>query len=423
MRSLMKHVLLLGNSGAAAPTASFTVTTTAPNQTLTINSLGVSASTTVDWGDGSTNDYTGTAQRTHQYAAAGNYIVRFMQPELVTVFDIRDNKVTLNSADVKLCVNIQTAVFVALKAGTFNSADVSDWRPTTFYMYSMPTGYAGTFDSADVSDWRPTDFRLLSMPAGYAGTFDSADVSDWRPAYFQLYSMPAGYGGTFNSADVSAWRPTSFWLYAMPAGYAGTFDSADVSDWRPTTFYMYSMPTGYAGTFDSADVSAWRPTDFRLYLMPSGYAGTFDSADVSDWRPTDFRLLSMPAGYAGTFDSADVSDWRPAYFRLYSMPAGYTFVISAGGFAGWITTTNFQVQGNALSQAQVDQVLADFWTGFATRTATAGTINLGGSNAAPSGTLQAANPPTTGKEYAYCLVNDPDNVNPTKKWATVTITA
>jgi len=265
----MKHVLLLGNQGGAAPTPSFTVTTTAPNQTLTINSLGVSASTTVDWGDGSTNDYTGTAQRTHQYAAAGNYSVRILQPELVTALDIRDNKVTLNSADIKACVNIKTAIFMTLKAGTFDSADVTDWRPTTFYLISMPAGYAGTFDSADVSAWRPSDFRVHTAPAGYAGAFDSADVTDWRPGYFDIHAMPAGYAGTFDSADVSAWRPSTFLLHTMPAGYAGTFDSADVSAWRPSTFLLHTMPA-----------------------------------------------------------------------------ATFTFVMSAGGFAGWITTVDFRMDGN-----------------------------------------------------------------------------
>jgi hypothetical protein len=81
------------------------------------------------------------------------------------------------------------------------------------------------------------------------------------------------------------------------------------------------------------------------------------------------------------------------------------------------------MDGNALLQAQVDQILADFYAGFAARTATDGSINVSGNNAAPSGTLQAACPPTTGKEYAYELTNDSCNVNPTKKWATVTITA
>jgi hypothetical protein len=181
------------------------------------------------------------------------------------------------------------------------------------------------------------------------------------------------------------------------------------------------MPTGYAGTFNSSEVSAWRPAYFLLSSMPAGYAGTFDSSDVSAWRPIYFYLSSMPAGYAGTFNSSDVSAWRPGDFRLYSMPTAYVITITAAGFAGWITTTNFQMQSNSLLQAAVDQILTDFWAGFPTRTATAGAINVSG-NASPSGVYQAANPPTTGKEYAYELKNDSTNKNPTKKWTTITYT-
>jgi len=214
----------------------------------------------------------------------------------------------------------------------------------------------------------------------------------------------------------------------MPAGYAGTFDSADVSAWRPATFWLYSMPAGYAGTFNSADVSAWQPTDFRLYSMPAGYAGTFDSADVSAWRPAYFLMYSMPAGYAGTFDSADVSAWRPAYFYLYSMPAGYS-VTAGGGWANWITTTNFQMQSNGLLTATVDAVLWELYQATLGRTVTGGTINVGGSNQAPSGTFQAAaacpvTAATPGKEIAHELLNDGcDAIAAGKTWATVTITA
>ena len=131
-------------------------------------------------------------------------------PLAVTALTLSDNKVTLNSADIAPMANMVTFNASVLKAGTFDSADVAAWRPTTFYMYSMPTGYAGTFDSADVAAWRPTTFYMYSMPTGYAGTFDSADVAAWRPTYFQLYSMPTGYAGTFDSADVTAWsRRTS----------------------------------------------------------------------------------------------------------------------------------------------------------------------------------------------------------------------
>ena len=346
----MSHLTLTGaGKSGAGITATYTVTTTGA-QTHTINSFGVSAATVVDWGDGSTSTYNGTALRTHNYAGAGTWLVTIYKPQNVTVFDMRDGKVNLNSADIASMVNVTHVVLTALRSGRFDSADVSAWRPTTFHLYSMPAGYAGRFDSADVSDWRPTNFDLHSMPAGYAGTFDSADVSDWRPTYFLLYSMPAGYAGTFDSADVSAWRPANFYLYSMPAGYAGTFDSADVSAWRPANFYLCSMPAGYS-------------------------------------------------------------------------------VTAGGGWANWITTTDFQVQSNGLLTATVDAILWELYQATLARTATGGTINVGGTNQAPSGVFQAASAcpvsaATSGKEIAHELLNDGcDAIAAGKTWATVTITA
>ena len=255
-------------SGPSGPRpATFTATTTGA-QTLTLNSFGVSRETVVDWGDGSSSSYTGTALRTHAYAGAGTWTVTIADPLAVTVLDVRDNKITLSSANVATLTNVATFIAIALKAGTFNSVDVSAWRPTSFV----------------------------------------------------LYSMPAGYAGTFNSVDVSAWRPT--------------------------------------------------------------------------------------------------------YFGLYSMPAGYV-VTAGGGFAGWTTTNSFQMQGNALSQAQVDAILWELYQATATpRTATGGTINVGGSNAAPSGTFQApASCPVTvatpGKEVGHALLNDGCAVG-FNRWTTVT---
>ena len=360
-------------SGGATPVATYTVTTTGA-ATHTIAALTVSASTIVDWGDGSSNAYTGAGARTHDYAGAGTWTVTVRSPLLVTALTLSDNKVTLNSALIKTMTNCTT----------FNANNCK----------------AGRFDSADVSAWRPTDFRLTGMPAGYAGTF--------------------------NSSDVSAWRPTTFYLYTMPAGYAGTFNSSDVSAWRPTTINISVMPSGYAGTFNSSDVSAWRPTLFSLDSMPAGYAGTFNSSDVSAWRPTNFYLISMPAGYAGTFNSSDVSAWRPTTFRLYSMPvATFTITITANGFAGYAGCNSFQMQGNSFSAAQVDALLWDLYqAAIAPRTATGGTINVSGNNAAPSGTYQAcASPPVTaatpGKEIAHELINDTIGAF-ANHWTTVT---
>ena len=63
---------VLDGGGAADTSFSMTVTTTGA-QTLTLHDLTVSASTTVDWGDGSSNAYTGSGSRAHNYAGAGTW--------------------------------------------------------------------------------------------------------------------------------------------------------------------------------------------------------------------------------------------------------------------------------------------------------------------------------------------------------------
>jgi len=167
----------------------YEVTTTGANQINTI-ALEFSATTVVDWGDGQRDTYSGSAVRTHSYAVAGTYKVSILSPANVTTFNNADNKVTLHSRNIKRMVNVTYFRVVAARGGSFYSSDVASWRPTTFYLLSMPAGYTGTFNSSDVASWRPTIFYLVLMPAGYAGTFNSSDVASWRPEHFLLYSMP-----------------------------------------------------------------------------------------------------------------------------------------------------------------------------------------------------------------------------------------
>ncbi len=213
------------SQGTAVPsgTTLYTVTTTGA-QTHNIASLGVSAAVTVYWGDGNSDIYTGTAARSHAYAGAGTWVVSVDEPLYVTTLSLSDNKITLNSSEIAAISNVNDFRAISLKAGTFDSADVSAWRPNVFYLYSMPAGYAGTFDSADVSAWRPGYFQMYSMPAGYAGTFDSADVSAWRPAYFYLHSMPAGYAITAGGGFAN-WSTTVNFYVQNNGLTAGTVDA------------------------------------------------------------------------------------------------------------------------------------------------------------------------------------------------------
>ena len=61
--------------------------------------------------------------------------------------------------------------------------------------------------------------------------------------------------------------------------------------------------------------------------------------------------------------------------------------------------------GLGLNAATVDLILADLYAGGAGFTAAAPTLNIGGTNAAPSGVYQDVVTPSTGMEYIWELVN------------------
>ena len=235
--------------------AKYYVTVTA-GQTHTIQSLGVSAATVVSWGDGLSNEYTGTATRTHVYAGAGTYCVKIYTPENVMTFDLRNEVAVsvLNSADLKLMVNVSTLIIYTLPNAsiTLNSADMVDWRLSTFNLYNL-TNATVTLNSADMVDWRLNIFSLFNLPNA-TGTFNSADMVDWELSYFRLYNLPNATG-TFNSADMVDWRPSTFYLNTLPDATI-TLNSADMVDWRPSTFYLYNLPNATV-TIAPSSIKNW----------------------------------------------------------------------------------------------------------------------------------------------------------------------
>ena len=183
---------------AGASTTLYTVTTTGA-QTHNIASLGVSAATTVYWGDGNSDIYTGTAARSHAYAGAGTWVVSVDEPLYVTTLNLNDNKITLNSADVAAMANVIDFRVYSLKAGTFDSADVSAWQPAYFYLHSMPAGYAITAGGG-FANWSTTVNFYVQNNGLTAGTVDAIL---WE--LYQASTVPrTASGGTINISDSNA---------------------------------------------------------------------------------------------------------------------------------------------------------------------------------------------------------------------------
>ena len=312
---------------AASETVATYQVITAGAATHTINSLGLSAATLVDWGDGSTSTLSGTALRTHSYAGAGTWTVTIYLPENVTRFDMRDSKAVITTATLPIN-NVVTFIITALNA-------------------------ASVIDTSHMTSW--------------------SSITSW-----QCYSLPSG--GTYS------------------------IDTSHMVNWSSiTTWYCLLLPSGGTYSIDTSHMVNWSSiTTWLCYSLPSGGTYNIDTSNMTSWSL--------------------IATWL-----CYSLPSGSITNVAQNGFANFTKCVNFRFDSNSLSQSDVDTALWSLYQATtAPRTVSGGTINIGGSNAAPSGTFQAASAcpvtvATDGKEVAYELLNDSCGAG-FNKWSTVTIT-
>ena len=191
--SVNKALNYLYSKGIVINRFHMTATTTGASETVSIARLTTYYNTTIDWGDGSAPETlvaNVTTARTHVYATAGTYPITVNHAHLITQLKIDNAKLGgIDTAELKY--SVLTYFWVTLATGcTINSADMVNWRPMNWYLYSMPAG-TYSISSADMVNWRPTFWWLYLMPAG-TYDIDSADMVDWIPTYWYLLSMPAG---------------------------------------------------------------------------------------------------------------------------------------------------------------------------------------------------------------------------------------
>src|SRR5574343_59374 len=138
-----KLLLLNVLGGSAVDTAASFGVTTSGAQTLTIAGLTVSAATTVDWGDVSQDVYTGSGARTHNYASAGTWQVRILEPLNVTVIGLDDGKfTTIDGTQIAKLVNLTSLGFGYSTVGINWTVGPSAPMPTgltTLRFWSAPS--------------------------------------------------------------------------------------------------------------------------------------------------------------------------------------------------------------------------------------------------------------------------------------------
>lgn len=237
--------------------------------------------------------------------------------------------------------------------------------------------------------------------------------------------MSGGGVGWVVPTDIPAAEATALkWLYDNTAG-AGWTDS---TNWGVTNtasnWYGISVAAGRVQRIQPqsnnmvGNIAAWAIDEFATmtHMRLDGNASLV--GDISGWTlPVTFLLLVVleATGLTGDISSWTISANMQILYLTTTSLEGAPIMTSA------VKLRDFRYHNCALPQATVDAILLSVYNRRAAFTFPAPKLNVGGTNAAPSGIYQDGDPPTTGKEYIYELVNDPETegFNP---W-TITYTA
>jgi hypothetical protein len=288
-----------------------------------------------------------------------------------------------------------TGANITVYWGDGNSSTITDGNTgTTAHEYAAAGTYAIRISNPD----RITYFDI-SGDAQLSG-----DISEWTlPASLESFYVYS----TSVSGDISGWTlPASLVNFRVYS----TSVSGDISGWTlPASLESFRVNS----TSVSGDISGWTlPASLISFYVYS----TSVSGDISGWTLpaslVNFRVYS-------TSVSGDISGWTlPA--SLVNFRVNSTSVSGAPSVASAVALGDYQYQDCGLAQATVDAIAQGIYTRRSAFTNATPALNIGGTNAAPGGVYQDGDPPATGKEYLYEIINDPETEGFNKWTCTVT---
>lgn len=237
--------------------------------------------------------------------------------------------------------------------------------------------------------------------------------------------------GGFTPSDVPQTEADALiWLYNNGGGAGWT----DHTNWliNPAvgTWFGVTVAGGHVTQLDLntnngvGDIGAFPIADLPFLTYLSLHANNF-SGDLSGWvLPASLAYLRLNINNF----SGDLSGWVLPNSLIGLRLNANNF---SGDLSGWVlpnSLTHLYLYDNSftgtpnigsntamhqyyyyscgLLQANVDAVLLSVYNRRMAFVNAAPELNVGGTNLAPNGIYQAQCPPTTGKEYAFELVND-----------------
>jgi len=235
-----------------------------------------------------------------------------------------------------------------------------------------------------------------------------------------IYLDNLGAGRTINSSDLAHLKLTStlHLFYYQPGVY--NINSQHFQNYTLTNLlYLYFDEIG-TYNINSQHFQNYAITDSCvLYFSKSG-TYNINSQHFQNYMVSNSLVLHFSQSGTYNINTSHFKNYTVGEYHLFFNTTDLIKTISRNDFATLYRVILYLIT-MGLTQSEINNILLGIYDAFPLKTNTGGFINLSdSSNAAPSGTYQAACPPTSGKEACYELLNDSCNVS-SKHWSTISV--
>ena len=202
--------------------------------------------------------------------------------------------------------------------------------------------------------------------------------------------------GTFNPTIVASDTSGIVWTWPDGSTYTGGTPSKALAGGTQTITIAFDDPTLVT----------------ELNFQAQSMAGTWPLSSLAEFTGLTYLRAY---GNTGLNVSGSLADAPAGLTQLYLYSTSSNISGGATAMAA-VGIREIRVDSSSTTQANIDDILMRLYTDRASFTYATPVCNVGGTNPDPTGTYADATPPTTGLEYAYKLVVDPD-AEGFKKWA------
>ena len=272
----------------------FTVTTVSSNQSIGVtatrdplngNTSLNSEQYFIDWGDGSTNDYTSSTQtqiKFHIYSSAGTYQVRVYGGAVLT-FSLQSN-IYLDSIDLYSTSNRT----ISNTAAGSSSYSVPSYLPSTITSIEDCFINNSGFNNSSVTSWDTSNVTNMH------GVFQGADIfnqniGSWDTSSVTTMETMFASASAFNQ-DIGSWDIGNVFNLSSMFNGATSFNQ-DISSWDFSSVTTMSQFLTNASSFSDANYDL-----LLIAIANQVYAGTANVNVILDAEHNRYSTVTRTTG-------------------------------------------------------------------------------------------------------------------------------